>query len=145
MISSLTSVITRLWRTVRHKLSGPANLPWLLLPVVASALVLWSAIAPPAQAYQVQVLPSSPKLGDTLSVVVQGERSGEAPTVSVGDASYPTFLLPGDRYRALIPTSPNTTPGRMTLQVSGPEGTNNIAVNIGDRSFPTQYITLSPG
>ncbi len=118
---------------------------WLLLSAAVTVLVLWSAIATPAQAYQVQVSPSSPKLGDTLSVVVQGESSGEAPTVSVGDTSYPTFLLSGDRYRALIPTSPNTTPGRTTLQVSGPEGTNNIAVNIGDRSFPVQYITLSPG
>ncbi len=145
MISSLTPAINRLWRSVRHKLSWPAKLPWLLLSVTVSALVLWSAIAAPAQAYQVQVSPSSPRLGDTLSVVVQGKSSGEAPTVSVGDTSYPTFLLSGDRYRALIPTSPNTIPGRTTLQVSGPEGTSNIAVNIGDRSFPTQYITLSPG
>lgn len=116
--------------------------PWLLLPAVATALVLWSAVATPAQAYQVQVLPARPALGDTLSVVIQSE-GGAAPTVSLNDTTYPSFLLSENRYRALIPTNPFTKPGRTTLQVSGPEGNTNVAVNIGDRDFPIQYITLS--
>jgi murein DD-endopeptidase MepM/ murein hydrolase activator NlpD len=110
---------------------------------IASALVLGSALTSTAQTYPVQVSPSRPSLGDTLSVVIQGSSNGVTPTVTVGDTTYQSFALSANRYRALIPTSPNTRPGRMTLQVTGPDGTNNVAVNVGDRSFETQYITLS--
>ena len=120
---------------------------WLLLPAIACSLVLWGAIATPAQAYQVQVSPANPTQGDTLSVLVQSTQSdtesSAEPTVTVNGIVYTAFPLSDTRYRALVPTSPNTPPGRMTLAVSGPEGTNNIAVSIGDRSFNTQYITLS--
>ena len=127
-----------------YKLAKRVTAPWLLLPVIAAAIV-WSA-APSQAAYQVQVLPSRPVLGDTISVVVRGVSATDAaPTVTVDGTDYSTFALSGDRYRALVPTSPNTSPGRMTLEVAGADGTSNIAVNIGDRSFPTQYITLSPG
>ena len=120
--------------------------PWLWLPAVAAAVVMWSAIATPVQAaYQVQVNPAHPALGDTISVVIEGEDNGVTPTVTVDGTTYQAFMLSSGRYRALIPTSPNTKPGRMTLEVNGPDGTNNIAVNVGDRSFNTQYITLSPG
>lgn len=118
--------------------------PWLLLPAMAAAVLVWSAIATPAQAYQVQVSPNRPVLGDTLSVVVTGESNGVTPTVTANGTTYQAFALAPNRYRALIPTSPNTSPGRMTLRVSGPDGTNNIAVGIGNRSFNTQYINLSP-
>jgi len=120
---------------------------WLLLPAIACSLVLWGAIATPAQAYQVQVSPANPTQGDTLSVLVQSTQSdtesSAEPTVTVNGIVYTAFPLSDTRYRALVPTSPNTPLGRMTLAVSGPEGTNNIAVSIGDRSFNTQYITLS--
>jgi murein DD-endopeptidase MepM/ murein hydrolase activator NlpD len=122
----------------------PKIAPWLLLPAMAVAVVLWSAIAHPVQAaYQVQVNPARPVLGDTLSVVIQGSDNGVTPTVTAGDTTYQAFALASNRYRALIPTSPNTKPGRLTLDISGPEGTNSVAVNIGNRSFNTQYITLS--
>ncbi len=121
-----------------------------VLPILAGTVFLWSAIAHPAQAYQVQVLPTNPVQGDTLSVVVQGDDGDlETPTVTVDGTTYTAFPLSSDRtstsnlHRALVPTSPNTVPGRMTLRIEGPEGTNNIAVSIGDRSFNTQYITLS--
>jgi murein DD-endopeptidase MepM/ murein hydrolase activator NlpD len=116
--------------------------PWLLLPAMALAVVLWSA-HPVQAAYQVQVTPARPVLGDTLSVVIQGESNGVTPTVTAGDATYQAFALSSNRYRALIPTSPNTKPGRITLAIDGPDGTNSVAVNIGDRTFNTQYITLS--
>ena len=120
--------------------------PWLLLPVIAAAVMMWSAIATPSQAaYQVSVNPTRPVLGDTLSIVIEGEPNGVTPTVTADGTTYQAYVLGPTRYRALIPTSPNTKPGRMTLAVSGPDGTNNIAVNIGDRSFNTQYITLSSG
>ncbi len=135
---SVSSYLRDRWRKL-------ANVtPWLMLPVMAVAVVVWSAIATPAHAYQVQVSPTRPVLGDTLSVVVTGEDNGVTPTVTVNGTTYQAFALSSNRYRALVPTSPNTSPGRMTLEVKGPEGTNNVAVNVGNRSFNTQYITLSP-
>jgi murein DD-endopeptidase MepM/ murein hydrolase activator NlpD len=135
MTSFFTAISLR-WR----KLTKIA--PWLLLPVMAVAVVLWSAY-PVHAAYQVQVNPARPVLGDTLSVVIQGESNGVTPTVTAGDTTYQAFALSSNRYRALIPTSPNTKPGRITLAIDGPDGTNSVAVNVGDRSFNTQYINLS--
>jgi murein DD-endopeptidase MepM/ murein hydrolase activator NlpD len=135
MTSFFTAISLR-WR----KLTKIA--PWLLLPVMAVAVVLWSAY-PVHAAYQVQVNPARPVLGDTLSVVIQGESNGVTPTVTAGDTTYQAFALSSNRYRALIPTSPNTKPGRITLAIDGPDGTNSVAVNISDRAFNTQYINLS--
>lgn len=116
---------------------------WLLIPVAAAGAILWSALATPAHAYQVQITPARPVLGDTLSVVIAGENNGVTPTVTVDGKTYQSFALDANRYRALIPTSPNTSPGRKAIQVNGPDGTSNAVVNIGNRSFNIQYITLS--
>lgn len=154
-LSALRSSIQRFssqGASLQHRLTRFTHVSsWLLLPAAATAVLLWSVIATPAQAYQVQVSPARPVLGDTLSVVILSERTATgdpatddpAPTVTVNGTAYPAFLLSANRYRALIPTSPNTTPGRMTLRIEGTGGTNNVAVSIGDRNFPTQYITLS--
>ncbi|NJM97830.1 MAG: M23 family metallopeptidase [Phormidesmis sp. RL_2_1] len=143
MISSLTPLFSRFF-TARRKAT------WLVLPAVTLvttlALVLGTAIATPAQTYPVQVSPSRPTLGDTLLChSSKVTNNAVPPTVTASGTTYPTFPIAPNRYRALVPTSPNTPPGRMTLQVSGPEGNNSIAVNISNRSFNTQYITLSPG
>ena len=115
----------------------------LLFLAAIATISIWSAIAIPAHAYQVQVLPASPVRGDTLAVVIRADNTGNAPTVAVGGETYPSFPISGNRYRALVPTSPNTKAGNMTIQVSGSEGTENTTVRIGDHYFPTQYITLS--
>ncbi|BAW96736.1 metalloendoprotease, M23/M37 family [[Synechococcus] sp. NIES-970] len=105
---------------------------------------------------QVNVNPSSPRLGESMAVIidppgnldptqadnltVRFTRSGatEAET-------FPVFPLDpaGDRYRALIPTTPLEAHGRTLLQVSDGTETRNLAVWIQDRRFPTQRITLS--
>ncbi len=138
MISFNFSQMRDRWHQFNFRLT-----PWLWLPVMATVVLVWSAIATPAHAYQVQVSPARPVLGDTLSIVITGEDNGVTPTVTARGTTYQAFTLAPNRYRALIPTNPNTAPGRMELQVSGPDGTNNIAVSIGNRSFNTQYITLS--
>ena len=142
--SSFSNVLQTISKYLSRKRVGRLSSGFgLLFVAVVAAIFTWSAIAIPAHAYQVQVLPARPVRGDTLSVVIRGEGTGEAPTVTVGGETYPSFPLSGDRYRALVPTSPNTQAGRMTLQVNGSEGAENVAVNIGGRNFPTQYITLS--
>lgn len=145
MMTSFIAYLYARWQTLGITVSRLTARKRWVLPALVGTVFLWSAIAHPAKAYQVQVSPSSPAQGDTLSVVVEGNRSAEMPTVTVEGTTYTAFPLSDNRYRALVPTSPNTAPGRMTLRVEGPEGTNNIAVSIGDRSFNTQYINLSPG
>ncbi|MEL7352317.1 MAG: hypothetical protein AAF171_20215 [Cyanobacteria bacterium P01_A01_bin.116] len=140
MISGFTPFITRVLRFTKrlNKRSFKYFKAWMFLPAAATAVVLWSAIATPAQAYQVQISPVRSVRGDTLSVVIQAEsNTAEGPTVTVNGTTSPSFLLSPNRYRALEPTSPNTQAGRMTLSVNSSEGNNNIAVNIGNRNFPT--------
>ncbi|NET47190.1 MAG: M23 family metallopeptidase [Merismopedia sp. SIO2A8] len=103
---------------------------------------LWS----PAHAYDVTLTPTNPRLGDTLSVVISGvSAAGTAPVVSVNGTDYPSFLVAGDRYRALIPTSPLDTPGTLTLSVSAAGSSRRLTVNLANRSFSTQRIWLPSG
>lgn len=120
--------------------------------IAAIAAGLIGAIAPLASAYEVQIDPSSPQLGDTISVLLRPEQatSTQPPVVTVGDRIYPSFAISGDRagalrFRALIPTSPLEKAGRLVIQVNGEEETQNLAVGLRDRSFRTQSIWLPPG
>ena len=123
---------------------------------LSAAVLGQAALVQSADAYEVTLTPSAPKLGDTVSVVVQAESSegsNSAPTVSVNGVDYQSFSIGGDspsernrqRFQALIPTSPLDSPGRLVIRVSGAEETRNLAVNLGDRTFRTQSIWLPPG
>lgn len=99
-------------------------------------------LAEPLAALEVQILPDNPQLGDTISVIVTTEDKESQPTVTLEQKDYPVFAV-GDRYRALLPTSPLNQPGKLTIQVNGDEQTKNIGVWLKNRSFPTQRITLT--
>lgn len=139
-LSSLIAAIQpdrRFWRTVA--------IPFLSGLFVFSCVSL-TLLTTAAKAIEVQVSPSDPALGDTLSVIVQTTGSAtDAPTVTFRDRTYPTFPLDTTRYRALLPTTPLDTPGREEIQIVGEGDERNLAVWISDRDFPTQSITLSPG
>ncbi|MBV5260988.1 M23 family metallopeptidase [Synechococcus moorigangaii CMS01] len=129
-----------------------------VFPLLASlALSLgFSRSAIGAPQLQVTVNPSSPKLGESMAVIIDppGTLDPErADTLTVRFTksgatqaeTYPVFPLDpaGDRYRAFIPTSPLEPHGKTLLQVSDGTETRNLAVWIQDRRFPTQRITLS--
>ncbi len=95
-----------------------------------------------AKALDVEVSPASPQQGDTISVVITGTTTDEAPTVALDGKNYPAFPT-SEGYRALVPTSPLDGSGQMTLQVRGEGKTRNLGVWLKNRSFPTQRITLS--
>lgn len=116
----------------------------ILLSLVLSSIALLSWLTTPAQAFQVQVSPMNPQLGDTISVIVPTE-GNSAPTVAVGDRTYPTYAISGNRYRALVPTSPLDRPGRLNLRISKSGETQDIALTLRGRSFPTQRITVRGG
>jgi murein DD-endopeptidase MepM/ murein hydrolase activator NlpD len=115
---------------------------WIGLGIVVSLMV---ALANPVHAMQVQVKPTNPQLGDTISVVVQAEATGQPPTVTLRQKTYSTFAIGNNRYRAFIPTTPLDAPGNLTLQVNAAGQTQNLAIQLRDRDFPTQSIWISGG
>jgi murein DD-endopeptidase MepM/ murein hydrolase activator NlpD len=116
----------------------------LLIGVGLAAIALFSVLAMPAHAVQAQLQPSNPQLGDTLIVSVQGNFR-TAPTVTLGQKSYPAYSMSSNRYRALVPTTPLDRPGRLNLQVNADGETQTLTTSLRDRSFPTQSIWLGEG
>jgi murein DD-endopeptidase MepM/ murein hydrolase activator NlpD len=109
--------------------------------IIASILGLVS----PVQALQVQVTPTNPELGDTLSVIIQVNNTNDTPTVSVQQKNYPAFPMGNNRFRALLPTTPLEKAGTRQIQVAGDGQVQNLSVQVRSRNFPTQSITLPPG
>jgi lysostaphin len=104
-------------------------------------------LALPVEALQVQVTPAKPRLGDTLSVLINLDNSGNGltPEVSVGNKNYPVYQISPNQYRVLIPTTPLEKPGNRILKVAGNGQVRNLAVAVSNRKFPVQRITLPPG
>jgi len=110
------------------------------------ALGFCLATALPGLSLQTKISPASPRLGETISVIVPIQTpGGENPTVTVGDKTYPTFAIGSNRYRALIPTTPLDKPGKLTIKVNNNGAVSNLAVGLKNRSFPVQHIDLPPG
>jgi murein DD-endopeptidase MepM/ murein hydrolase activator NlpD len=103
---------------------------------------LWLAFTFPVKALEVKIAPTTPQLGDTISIFVTTDDSNSPPTVTINQKNYPVFVTHG-KYRAFVPTSPLDSVGKMTLQVEGDGTTKNIGVWLKNRTFPTQRIWLS--
>lgn len=94
------------------------------------------------------VTPKTPRLGDTLSVIIS---SPQAPIVQIinkaGTKTYPAYDLGKNRWRSLIPTTPLTPPGPLKIQaqIPGVAEIQNKTVSLQNRSFPTQRIWLPNG
>lgn len=105
------------------------------------ATLFW-AIAAPIEALEVKVLPQTPQLGDTISVIVTTDDPSNKPTVRFNQQEQPLFESNG-KYRAFIPTSPLNSSGKMKVEVQGDNQTSNIGVWLKNRTFPVQRIWLS--
>lgn len=105
------------------------------------------AMASSAEALQLRVTPSTPQLGDTLSVVVQYDNLevNMTPVVSLGKQTYQTFLVGPNQFRALLPTTPLDKPGTLQIRASGGGEEAVASVKLRARQFPTQSIWLPPG
>jgi len=113
-----------------------------VLPALA---LLFGAIADPVLALQVRVTPQEARLGDTISVTVETDRTQtETPTVRYDGRNFIAFEVRPGSYRALLPTTPLDRPGKRTITVETEEGDAIADVFVGDREFPFQAITLSP-
>ncbi|WP_017712159.1 M23 family metallopeptidase [Prochlorothrix hollandica] len=124
-------------RQSSHSLTSAAQVLALTATILGSG-------SPGAWALDVQITPTHPQLGDTLSVVVH-TADDPAPQLRLNQQVYPLFPLGGDRFRALIPTTPQTQPGPQRLDVSAAGEVRQISWNLKDRSFPIQRIWLPPG
>ncbi|WP_392532925.1 M23 family metallopeptidase [Nostoc sp. C117] len=109
--------------------------------------ILPITLALPVDALQVKVIPTNPRLGDTLSVEINldNPQNGTNPTVATGKNTYPAFEVSPNQYRAFVPTTPLEKAGTRALQVTGDGQVQNLAVNVQNRKFPIQRITLPPG
>lgn len=118
--------------------------------VLGGAAVWKHAFAQPQSS--IQVHPLDPKLGYTISVLVNTSPSlspelgstQDPPTVLFNEETYPTFSIGSGRWRALVPTTPLDTPGSKPLRVTGSSLDQTIMVTLQAREFPIQRITLSP-
>ncbi|MBD2253270.1 M23 family metallopeptidase [Nostoc parmelioides] len=120
-------------------------LPGNLFIGLCAALPITLAL--PVEALQVQVNPKNPRLGDTVSVVINLDNPDNTnnPTVSVGEKTYPAFEVAPNKYRAFIPTTPLEKPGTRKIRVSGDGQVQELSVPVVTRKFPVQRITLPPG
>jgi len=97
-------------------------------------------VSPPA--LDVHITPSAPRLGDTVSIVVQPAEGDPAPTVAVGEKTFPAFDLGGGRYRAFMPLSPLDKVGPRRVSVTAGKKKVSVAVRIGARTFGVQHIEI---
>ncbi|MBO3462024.1 M23 family metallopeptidase [Aetokthonos hydrillicola Thurmond2011] len=117
----------------------------ILLGILAAFPV---AFALPVNALQVRITPSSPHLGDTLSIIINPDNPASPSTtlkVASGENTYPAFEISSNEYRALIPTTPLEKPGKRVIRVIVDGKEQNLLVLVHDRSFPVQRINLPPG
>ncbi len=100
-----------------------------------------------AQALQIKATPTSPQLGDTLSIVVQYDNPAinMTPVVTIGQRTYQTFLVAANQFRALVPTTPLDRPGNLSIRADGGGESVSLTLKLRGRSFPTQSIWLPPG
>ncbi len=101
-------------------------------------------VAMPALTQTVQINPTNPQLGDTISIVIQQSEGASNPTVTMDGKTYPSFSIGKNRFRALLPTTPLVKSGPRQLQITTETGIQNINLYLQNRSFPTQSIWLPP-
>jgi murein DD-endopeptidase MepM/ murein hydrolase activator NlpD len=136
-----TSLPVRLRRNLRLATLGKLRRQPLLIFGMVVALM---AIAIPARALSVRLLPTTAQLGDTISVVIeQSSTTNSAPTVKLGKKTYQAFPTSTGNFRALLPTTPLDKPGTLQIQVSAEGQVQNLTMPLKNRSFPVQSITLS--
>jgi lysostaphin len=133
----------------------PSRLVWQLktnLKITGLALGITGSLiaalaAPTKAAMQVQITPASPRLGDTISVVVTPDNPASAGnlTVSNGTETTPAYQIAPNKYRAFVVTTPLEKPGKRTITVTSGNETKNILIQVSDRTFRVQRINLPPG
>lgn len=133
---------------ITTKTSKPSKLNFLKHPLVLTMLTCVPlGLASPAKALEVKITPANPQLGDTVTVMIQQDNPAaqNPPSVTIDQQTYPAFAISPNQFRAFVPTTPLDQPGKRKVQVSNGEQERNLLVQVRDRQFPVQRITLPPG
>ncbi|AFY99523.1 M23 family metallopeptidase [Calothrix sp. PCC 6303] len=138
---SVKNLPTRLVRQFKSKL----KIIGFVGGIATSSIVAFAI--PTKAAMQVQITPASPRLGDTISVVVTPDNpvSEENITVTSGTETIPAYKIAPNKYRAFVVTTPLEKAGKRTIKVTSGNETKNLLVQVGDRTFRVQRINLPPG
>lgn len=138
------SRLDRRWRPPAFLWIRRQRSNWVKTSLVLGIITAIIAVAMPAQALLARLSPTSPQLGDTLSIAIeQNPTLNSTPTVKMGGKTYPAFVTSSGGFRALLPTTPLDKPGPVQIQVSAGGEVKNLTVSLRDRTFPTQRIRLS--
>jgi murein DD-endopeptidase MepM/ murein hydrolase activator NlpD len=132
------------WNRIPGLRSQNRWIPGILSGLFLTTLLLISQLQPSYAERSVQVSPTQPHLGDTVSVIVM-DTTGQTPQVQFGPRTYPMFDLGNRRFRALVPTTPLDRPGQKQIQIQSGGTTQTVSLTLKNRQFPTQSITLPPG
>ena len=93
------------------------RVPEWIKSLVLALITVGVVLTAPGMAAQVRVNPTSPELGNTLSVVLESPTSA-TPKVTWQGKTYPMFAIGPNRVRALLPTTPLDQPGAKPLQIN---------------------------
>jgi murein DD-endopeptidase MepM/ murein hydrolase activator NlpD len=118
------------------------KLPLLIGLSVLAAIASIVFTVSRAEALQSMLSPNAPKLGDTVSVWITKDKSPVPPTVSMDGKQFPTFPMSQNRWRAFIPTTPLDKAGLKEVVVKAEDLQQTLAMQLGDREFPTQSIWI---
>jgi murein DD-endopeptidase MepM/ murein hydrolase activator NlpD len=118
------------------------KLPLLIGLSVLAAITSIVFTVSRAEALQSMLSPNAPKLGDTVSVWITKDKSPVPPTVSMDGKQFPTFPMSQNRWRAFIPTTPLDKAGLKEVVVKAEDLQQTLAMQLGDREFPTQSIWI---
>jgi murein DD-endopeptidase MepM/ murein hydrolase activator NlpD len=129
----------RLFEYLQHLVVAPRSRILLSLGLILGVLV---AAISPVLAFQAQVTPTTAQLGDTLVVTAQTDEP-TLPKVMLGSKAFPAFEMAPGQFRSLVPTTPLTKPGNLTIRVAQGVNSQSFTVPLRDRSFPIQRIWLS--
>jgi lysostaphin len=118
---------------------------WRTMSLFGLSFATISTIALPVLSLQTQLVPTTPRLGDTAAVEIQVDQPQIVPVVKLNDRNYPAFPIGRNRYRAFIPSTPLEKPGVRQVQVTADGQTKSVPVMFANRSFRIQRINLPPG
>ncbi|MEO1145497.1 MAG: M23 family metallopeptidase [Cyanobacteria bacterium J06638_22] len=138
-----STLVRHVWQRFEYALQQMLRKRWWMASLIG-AIALTLTLLTPAQAQDVIITPSSPHLGDTISVTLQTE-DGKASSIEYDGATYPSYEIGDNRYRALLPTTPLDRPGRKEIRFTLNGEDRRFAVELRNRSFSTQRIRVGSG
>lgn len=121
------------------KITGVASARGASSKTVASVAAANSSVVSISSEPAVELSTSTPVVGEVMTIRVQNAKHAAAAT-SLGFT--PQFFQDGDSLIALLPVAYTTVPGQYTLDVTVDGRAFHYTLNVTDREFEKQYLTV---